>query len=162
MSKLKHLEPRHKAACRMRIEGKDNDYISAALNISKRTLVCWWCDDLVLDYLDTLAQNVEREFAVQLATAGMVAVQELTSILQSEVDPEERITYSGKLAVARELMDRTPALAKVVDRSPVAPPGEGDTTNILQIIGNMSNEDLAAFVSGGWQHSLTTNGDSAT
>lgn len=157
---LKKLEARHKAACRMRIEGKDNAYIAAALGMSKRTLEYWWCDDLIIDYLQTLATNVENEFAVQLATAGMTAVQELTRMLTLDDPADEAISYSQKLAVARELMDRTPALARVTDR-PQDPSGgrDGDTTNILQIIANMSNDDLADFVHGGWQKSLASNGD---
>ncbi len=145
----------------MRIEGKKNDYIAEALGMSKRTLVCWWCDELIVDYLHTLAQNVEREFAVQLATAGLTAVNELSRILQLG-DAEEAPSFHQKLEIARDLMDRTPALAKVVDRQEVPGTSGGDTTNVLQIIGNMSNDDLASYVNGGWQRTLTsTNGDSA-
>lgn len=161
MPALKHLEARHKAACRLRIEGKNNAYIATALNMSKRTLECWWCDDLVVDYLQTLAENIEREFAFQLATAGMTAVQELTRILSLD-DAEEAVSFHTKLEIARDLMDRTPALAKNGDRRTSEPVvgHEGDTTNILALIGNMSNEDLAGFVNGGWNKGLNgTNGN---
>jgi hypothetical protein len=148
--RLQELSPKHKAACRLRIEGKNNEYIAKEIGTTKRTLVQWWGDDQVKDYLQKLAENVEQEFAIQLARAGMKSIAALTEILDLDVNPGDNgVSPHTKLEVARELMDRLPGTARIGDRNRGNQGGgEGTQVNVFQ---NMTPEQLAAFVQGGWQ-----------
>lgn len=161
VKRLEKLDARHKAACRLRLAGKDNDFISAELNVSKRTLMVWFSDDLVKEYLQDLAENVEQEFAVQLASAGMQAVGALTEMLQLDtLSVEGALPAETKLEIARELMDRLPATARVGRTDPAAMAPSG--TNNTAIFANMPNNELAAFLNGGWQRMLENGNGNGT
>jgi hypothetical protein len=159
VQKLKALDTRHKAACRMRIEGKKNDEIARDLNVSKRTLVVWFSDDLVKEYLEFLAENVEQAFAVELARGGMIAISELVRMIQMP-DRDSDVSVHTKIELAREILSRLPGTATNHDRAYMeqartqAPQGGSGDTNILNVIGQMDNRELAAFVNGGWQAGL--------
>lgn len=142
---LKALEPRHKAACRLRLQGKDNDFIAKELNVRKPTLYFWFSDPLVKEYLDDLAQNIEVEFAVEMARAGMVAIQELTGEVQKPSD-QTTITTSQRVNVAREILDRLPSTARIADRPQVGGGGGDGDTNYTAIFANMDDQDLVAFI----------------
>lgn len=158
MQRLLSLDPRHKAAARMKIQGLSNTVIAETLNITMRTLVLWYSDDLVKEYLQQLAENVEQEFAIQLAQAGMQSVTELTRMLAMP-DRDEALSANTKLQIAQDLMDRLPATARVRERGQQAMPSSGGNTNNT-IIANMSDSELAAMLNGGWRAMLNpgTNG----
>lgn len=157
VKKLTRLDPKHKAACRLKIEGKENVEIAKAVGAQKRTVEVWFSDDLVRDYLQRLAENVEQEFAVQLAGAGMQAVQSLVDML-NKPDRESDISDSGKMRAATEILDRLPGTSKVNERQvPITPPG-GDVNNLTQIFANMPDSELANFLSGGWKEDAIESG----
>lgn len=136
----------------MKIQGLSNTEIAQTLNVTMRTLVLWYSDDLVKEYLQQLAENVEQEFAIQLAQAGMQSVTELTRMLAMP-DRDEVLTADMKLRIAQELMDRLPATARVRERGQPATQPTGNTNN-TQIIANMSDSELAGMLNGGWRAML--------
>lgn len=143
MKRLEKLNHAHKAACRMRIEGKTNEEICKELRISKVTLHKWFSDDLVKEYIQDLAENVEQAFAEKLATGGMIALQALTDLVQKD-DADTTIPAGTKVQVAREILDRLPGTARVVDRH--LPAGPGGDTNYMAVFANMTDDDLANFI----------------
>lgn len=183
MKRLTELGHNHKAACRLRIEGKDNATIAEALNVSKRTLELWFSDDLIKAYLQQLAENVEQEFAVNLARGGMIAIRELTDLVQKDlveyhvVDGEVREmpvapTVTQKLTAINQLLDRLPGTASNRDRAEMVAAqnsgkdgGGGDTTNnILTLIQGADNHELADIVRGPLEKMLgsgSSNGSAA-
>lgn len=136
----------------MKIQGLSNTEIAQTLNITMRTLVLWYSDDLVKEYLQQLAENVEQEFAIQLAQAGMQSVTELTRMLAMP-DRDEALSANTKLEIAQDLMDRLPATTRVRERGGQPPQPQGNTNN-TQIIANMSDSELAGMLNGGWRAML--------
>lgn len=157
---LAKLDYRHKAACRLRVGGKNNDEIARELGVQKRTLVTWFSDPLVKDYISDLAAAVETEFAVELATSGMKALDKLTDMLDTP-DRDGDMSHAMKLQIATELLDRVPALARVESRAAIALASQrqgGGGNQTMNVFANMSNEELTRFLNGGWRE-MVENGN---
>lgn len=146
---LKNLEPRHMAAVRLRLEGKKNDEIARALGMQKRTLEVWFSDPLIKAEVDRQAARIEDVFVEKLAGAGMQALEVMLEVAQMPTaDPTT--TEHVKIEAAREIMDRTPALARIADRAQAAAAanqggGTGDA-QLVQIFANMPDQQLAEFI----------------
>lgn len=138
----------------MCIAGKPNETIRKELGISERTLVVWMSDDLVKEYLQTLAENVEREFAQEIARASFIAMGEVTDMVQMPVDVSA-LSPRQKLDAASQILDRNPALAKLTDKAQMAAAlnggggaggAQGNVTNYLAVFQNMPDDALADFL----------------
>ena len=128
----------------MRIDGQNNAAICSALKITDASLIRWWSDELMQDYLNTLAQNVEEAFAIQLATAGMKSVATLVAILDKPAT-DQTVSDHLKLEVARDLMDRLPGTARVRERHDPS----ADIPQLLQVFMNMPDAQLLEFINSG-------------
>lgn len=142
---LKSLNQQHKAAARMKVEGKSQDYIHEQLGVTKRTLSKWFSDDLMKSYIGDLEQAVEANFADKLATAGMSALQSLVELVEKP-DTDSTISANQKMLVAAEILDRLPETSRVRERQQA--PGAGNQTLIFA---NKSNDEIVDFLQGGWR-----------
>lgn len=133
---LAKLEPRHLAAIRLRIMGKDNDFICEQLNVKHRTLHDWFSQQIVKDQMAEMLDEVQSEFAAQIASGSFVALEGLVQMIQSPT--AGGVDADQKLAAIREYLDRNPATAKA-SGSGQMPPG-----SINFNFSNMSDAELKA------------------
>jgi hypothetical protein len=140
--KLQKLEPRHKAAVRLRVEGKSNDVISERLGIAKTTIERWWGAPLIKEELERVLSDVDAAFAAKLAGAGLEAIDQLVGLMNMR-SAEEGISNHQKLEVARELLDRVPQAVKTKDLPQDAPAAQ---QNMVNVFANMDDAQLAAYV----------------
>lgn len=73
------LQPNHKAAARMKVEGRRIDEIAVELKVQKRTLYLWFSDDKMKAYIAEMVRNIEDVFAERMATSGLRALEEMVS-----------------------------------------------------------------------------------
>jgi hypothetical protein len=78
MKRLLKLNTQHKAAARLRVEGRTNEQIAEDLGVAIRTLHVWFSDDLVKQEIRRLLERVEDVFVERKATAGLRALEELS------------------------------------------------------------------------------------
>lgn len=154
---LTKLNEKHKAACRLKIEGKSNAFISEQIGVKDETLVRWFSQDLVKNYMEDLAEAVEINFVEKLATVGAEAIDQLLELIKKP-DRDSDISAQTKMDAIAMVLDRIPQTALNEQRQ-AAPPGE---TNNNLIFANLDNNSLAAYIHGGWRAGLPSgNGDHA-
>jgi hypothetical protein len=115
--RLQKLGPRHHAAIRMRIAGSSSRDIQEELGVQLRTLYLWFGDPLVQAEIDRQLERISDLMAEKLAVSGLRALDELMRVL-GKPDREPDVSDEMKLAVARELLDRCPWMAKSDTRAP--------------------------------------------
>jgi AcrR family transcriptional regulator len=77
VKRLQRLNTQHKAACRLKVEGRTIDYISEHLGVAPRTLHVWFSDDLVKEEIERILGDVDDLFKRRLAESGFTALDEL-------------------------------------------------------------------------------------
>lgn len=137
------LQANHRAAARLKAEGKSPTEIAAELSVKLRTVHLWFSDDQMKAHVNKLMDDADKELTRRMAVAGMHGIDALVGILNKQ-DAEADATDSMKLAAARELLDRTEATAKVADRAAANSGQVGN--NYLQVFAQMGDEDLADFL----------------
>lgn len=75
---LTALNLQHKAAARLKVEGKRNAYIAEELGVAVRTLHVWFSDDLMKAEIERLSERIDDIFTHTLATLGLRALNELS------------------------------------------------------------------------------------
>lgn len=83
-SRLKALNTLHLAACRMRVEGRNNAYIAEELGVQVRTLHVWFSDPLVKAEIKRLIGRIDDVFVERKATAGLRALDELSDFASAD------------------------------------------------------------------------------
>lgn len=76
--RLAKLNTQHRAAARLKVEGRSIAQISEALGVTPRTLHVWFSDQSVKDEVARLLERVEDVYIEKMATAGLAALSELT------------------------------------------------------------------------------------
>lgn len=153
---LQKLEPRHRAAVRLKILGKRNDFIAEELGVQKRTLEVWFSDPIIKAELAEQLERVDLLFAERLVSSSMLGLDKLEELLQLQVNGT--IDAETMLAIIRESLDRNPVTSK-------AARGGG---SIHFNFGNMTDDELkdkarelvgAAIPAGPGTRETTDDGD---
>lgn len=151
------LNAKHKAAVRLKIEGRSNAFICDQIGVADKTLRVWFSTDIVKKYMEDLADAVEVNFTEKLGTVGAEAIDQLLELIKKP-DRDSDISAHTKMDAIAMVLDRIPQTATNQDRRQIAG-GGGDTNNAL-VFANMTNESLAEFIHGGWRQGLPSgNGD---
>lgn len=157
-SKLTKLNQKHKAAARLKIEGRSNEFIAEQVDIKPETLIRWFSDELLKNYIDDLSAQVEINFAEKMATVGATALDQLLEMVQKPAADTD-ISDFTRLEVIREILDRLPQTARNTERGKQPPSGE---TNNTLVFANMPNDQLAGFLHGGWRQQVPGAEDSGS
>lgn len=103
---IEKLHDRHRAAIRLRVLGKNNDYIAEELGIKKRTLVTWWSMPIFKAAIAEQMEKVDTEFALRLAENAMVGLDTLKEMAMT--DHTGGLDAETRLAIVQEMLDRNP------------------------------------------------------
>lgn len=148
--RLNKLGPQHHAAIRMRIEGVPTEEICDRLDVEKRTVYLWFSDPLVKAELVVQLQLVNAAFAERLATAGLVAFEQLRALAEAPV--QGPVSPELKLEVLRDILDRIAAHPTL--SGPPPNPFEGMSTSAIV-------EHVQRYVEGGGLELAPPNGNGA-
>ncbi len=89
----------------MRLEGRSPSEIGAELSVERRTVYLWFGDPLVKAELGRQIRLINEAFVEKLACASLVAVEQLTAMIEQPVsDP---ITSDTKLKAIHEILNRS-------------------------------------------------------
>ena len=103
---IEKLHDRHRAAIRLRVLGKNNEYIAEELGIKKRTLVTWWSMPIFKAAIAEQMEKVDSEFALRLAENAMVGLDTLKEMAME--DHTGGLDAETRLEIVREMLDRNP------------------------------------------------------
>jgi AcrR family transcriptional regulator len=153
--RLQALNSQHKAAARLKVEGKSIKLIAKELGVTTRTLHVWFSDETVKAEVRRLTERVDEIFVERLASSGLQALEKLTDIAieaPRPVDPNGReigMHDDERLKYLESILDRVDRTTKLKDRVAA---GEGGDTNYQQIFMSMPDEKLAELM-GVWASS---------
>lgn len=75
--RLDKLNLQHRAACRLKVEGKTIAHIAEELGVATRTLHVWFSDDLIKAELSRLHERIEDVWVQRRSEVGLRALDEL-------------------------------------------------------------------------------------
>lgn len=107
MRPLKALQPRHLAAIRLRVAGRNNEFIAEQLGIQETTLHQWFSDSMVLQALETFQTDVNEKLAEKLADNALSGLDVLADLAKRDT-MSGPISVEQKMQIAREMLDRNP------------------------------------------------------
>jgi hypothetical protein len=138
---LTKLDPRHKAAARLKAQGLSNKAIAAEIGCVSRTVDKWMSTDVMKIEVQRLMVKAEEQLLDRLTDAGLEAIQALTGLMDKP-DAEPTISVPQKIDAANSLLDRLPNTARIRDR------GESNSLHVHlpEIFQTMPDAELAAYL----------------
>ena len=121
----------------MRIAGRSNAEICRELEMSMRTLIIWWSDDLIKARMEQMAKEIDREFCVEMARGALRSFDELVKMATAPM-PEDTVSGTLKIEAIREVLDRVPGTNRLEQAQETS---SGDTNQSL-VFANMSDGQL--------------------
>lgn len=132
------LKEVHRAACRLRVEGKDNDFIAKELGVKKRTLYVWFSDPKIKKEITRLLETIDQIFTEKMAMLGNVAIDALAEIIAEGHDG--KVSVGQRLNAIEQAMDR---VSETTARIPEDKPGPNTNVNI-GMFSEMTDQQLVA------------------
>ena len=156
VQRLKKLNTQHKAACRLKAEGRSIKYISDELGVAVRTLHVWFSDDIVKEEVARLTDEVEHNFVQRLSQAGMQALDHLVEVAtdasNTAVDSQGRtrgIEWNTRLEMLNSILDRIPQGARIEHQAEAIAAANGGENSSIQVListfQSMPDEQLAGL-----------------
>lgn len=143
--RLTKLSPRHLAAIRLRIEGRDNAFIAEQLGVSNRTLHLWFSDPMIKEEMKRQLDAVHERFAESMANAAFRGINALVGMIEKPAATPD-ISDSMRLEAVRELLDRHAETARIADKVGAGSGGGAGQVNFFQLFAKMPDDALAEYL----------------
>lgn len=141
---LQKLAPHHRLACAIKLTGQTHAKIAASLNTSKEVVDNWFKDPLVKEELERQTQESIATIQQKLAAGATAAIDVATRRVQAGQVDEAPIDEHHRIELMNMLLDRNPEtrLPTETNGQGALPGGQGGLTQLLMIVGGLSNEEL--------------------